>query len=282
LSKLVDFVRLFGFSGIAVLIDKLDETPATASSSEATAKLIYPLLAHVQLLEVDGFGWVLFMWSKVRDHLNSDKYKIRLDKFAHANITWTVDSLREMIESRVRFYSGSKLKFVDMFDDGVDVDTAFQSLSSIAMTSPRELIKLMDTVVREHDVRGEEASRLIDQRSLEVGQDKYVVETIGNVYPDRQLQQVLRLDKTVFVNKDVQASFKIGDQSARVKIKNWEDIGIVGQSGTQAPNSELGGQPAYRYVVADARVKRIIERKLVETIGAEPEEEMEEPVPRRE
>jgi len=65
----------------------------------------------------------------------------------------------------------------------------------------------------------------------------------------------------------VQAAFKIGDQSARVKIKGWEDIGIVIQSGTQAPNSELGGQPAYRYVVADARVKRIIERKLVDAVG---------------
>jgi hypothetical protein len=274
LLKMVEFVRAFGFSGVTVLIDKLDETPATSNSSEGTARLIYPLLSHVQLLEVDGFGWILFIWNKVRDLLDSDKYKIRLDKLAHANITWNPDTLHEMLESRVKFYSSGKLHFKDIFDPSVDVDSAFRSLTSIAMNSPRELIKLIDTVIREHDVRGDDAPDLIDERSLEIGQDKYVIETIENVYQRRVLQQVFRLGKAVFVNKDVQAAFKIGDQSARVKIKGWEDIGIIGQSGTQAPNSELGGQPAYRYVIADSRVKRIVDRKLVEPVGGEVEEDV--------
>jgi len=40
LSKLVEFVKSFGFSGVSVLIDKVDETPATANSAELTTKLI--------------------------------------------------------------------------------------------------------------------------------------------------------------------------------------------------------------------------------------------------
>ncbi|WP_315744796.1 MULTISPECIES: hypothetical protein [unclassified Bradyrhizobium] len=106
------------------------------------------------------------------------------------------------------------------------------------------------------------------------GQDKYVRETIEGFFPQKLLEQVYRLGRTAFVNKDVQLAFKIGDQSARAKIKNWEDIGLVRQSGTQAPSSELGGQPAYRFVVSDARVERIIDRKLVDTVGAgaEPDE----------
>ena len=58
LSKLVDFVQAFGFLGVSVLVDKVDETPATSNSAEATARLVHPLLAHVQLLEVPGFSWV--------------------------------------------------------------------------------------------------------------------------------------------------------------------------------------------------------------------------------
>jgi hypothetical protein len=154
--------------------------------------------------------------------------------------------------------------------------SAFRSLAFIAMNSPRELIKLIDTVIREHDVRGNDAPDLIDQTSLEIGQDKYVRETIENVYQKKVLQQVVRLGKVIFVNKDVQAAFKISDQSARAKIKSWEDIGIVGQSGTQAPNSELGGQPAYRYVIADSRVKRIVDRKLIEPFGGEAEKDESE------
>ena len=109
LAKLVDFVQSLAFSEIAVLVDKVDETPATANSAEATTKLIYPLLAHVQLLEVPRFSWVLFLWSNVKDHFNGEKYPVRLDKLAHANIQWDAESLRAMLDVRMRFYSDGRL-----------------------------------------------------------------------------------------------------------------------------------------------------------------------------
>ena len=276
LSKLAEFVYIFGFSGVVILVDKVDETPATANSAESTTKLVFPLLSHIQLLEVSGFSWVLFLWSKVRDHFNGDKYNVRLDKLAHANITWTAESLRDMLEARISFFSGSKMKFADIFEEDVDVAASLRSIVSIATNSPRELIKLMDTIFREHDARGDSAPLRIDMKSLEIGQDKYVVETIAGFFAEKPLQQVLRLGRTTFVNRDVQAAFKIRDQSARVKIRNWEDAGIVRQSGVQAPTVELGGQPAYRFVVSDPRVVRIIERKLIDTVGETVGEEEEE------
>ena len=42
LSKLVEFAQAFGFSGVSVLVDKVDETPATSNSAEATARLVHP------------------------------------------------------------------------------------------------------------------------------------------------------------------------------------------------------------------------------------------------
>ena len=168
----------------------------------------------------------------------------------------------------MRFYSDGKLAFKDIFEKDIDVDQSFKSLTSLAINSPRELIKLMDTLVREHDAQQSENFTLLNAQSLEIGQDKYVIETIEGFFASKMLEQVYRLGRLSFVNRDVQSAFRIGDQSARVKIKNWEDVGLVRQSGTQAPTSELGGQPAYRFIVADARVQRIIERKLVDTVGA--------------
>jgi hypothetical protein len=52
LARLVDFARAFGFSGVAVLIDKVDETALTNNSAETTTRLIHPLLSHFQLREV--------------------------------------------------------------------------------------------------------------------------------------------------------------------------------------------------------------------------------------
>lgn len=265
LSKLVDFSRVFGFQGITVLADKLDETAATSNSAEATARLIHPLLAHIQLLEIEGFSWLMFLWNNLRSHFNGDKYPVRLDKIAHADITWSEENLQQMLENRVGFFSGRKLSLKDLFASDLEIPVVAGQIISISQKSPRELIKLMDTVFREHDARGKAAPLAIDTTSLDAGQDKYSTQTIGEWYPKELLQQVLRVGKTSFINKDVQQIFKIGDQGARVKIKTWEDSGLVSKDGTAANDS--GAKQAYRYVVADPRIARIIERRLDEVVG---------------
>lgn len=266
LTKLVDFVRIFGFSGICVLVDKLDETSVTSNSAEATTRLIYPLLSHIQLLEVKGFSWVLFIWENVQSHFNG-KYAIRLDKIAHSNITWDNKSLRKMLESRISYFSNKAINFSGMLDTSIDADKQFEEFVDITVKSPRELIKLLDFIFREHDAREGDKPEHIDQLSIDVGIDKYCKETIGSWFDEKPLQQVYRLGKTSFVNKDVQSAFRIGDQGARVKIKGWEDAGLVKQSGTLP--SEAGGKQVYRYIVADPRVDRIIERKLDSVVGVE-------------
>ena len=145
-------------------------------------------------MEVPGFSWVLFLWSNVKDHF-SGKYAVRLDKIANANITWNLENLRAMIDARMGFYSEGKLSFKDILQDGVDPDTTFNELVRLSINSPRELIRLLDTIVREHDARGDEAAALLDQESLDIGQDKYAVDTIDGWFAEKPLQQVLRLGK---------------------------------------------------------------------------------------
>jgi hypothetical protein len=264
LAKLVELVAAFGFSGVSVLIDKVDETTATSNSAEATARLIYPILDHIQLMEVEGFSWVFFLWSNVQGHFNG-KFKVRLDKISHANITWTREGLREMIDARVSFFSNKEREFSGLFAAKAEVEKIFENSVMLSMKSPRELIRLFDIIVREHDAR--DAPGLLDQQSVDIGSDKYVTETIGNWYPDKLLQQVLRLGAVSFVNKDVQSKFKISDQGARKKIQTWEDVGLVKQEGTLP--SDAGGKPVYRSVVSDPRVSRMIERRLNDMVGAE-------------
>ncbi len=264
LLHLVDFARAFGFSGVCVLVDKVDETPDTANSAESTALLVFPALNHIQLLEIYGFSWVFFLWSKVQHHFQG-KHAIRLDKIAHANITWDGNSLRDMVEARINFFSEGKEEFRSLFDAGLDGDEVFKQICEIGLMSPREIIRIMDMLFREHDARGAEG--LLDKVTLDVAFDKYAIETIGTWYQEKYIQQAFRLGMTSFVNRDVQSKFKIGDQGARVKIKNWEEFGLVRQDGTVP--SDLGGKPVYRYVITDPRAIRIINRKLVEIVGAD-------------
>ncbi|WP_178088065.1 MULTISPECIES: P-loop ATPase, Sll1717 family [unclassified Pseudomonas] len=266
LTKLVELCRIFGFSGVCVLVDKLDETSETDNSVEATARLLHPLLANIQLLEVDGFSWLFFVWRKVEDHFN-EKLKIRLDKIANAKIAWTAEQLKQMLDRRIEFFSKGSIEFSGIFEKSLDTSAIFSSLSQLSLGSPRELIRLMDTLFREHDARGEEAPPRIDQISVERAQDKYANDTIQTWYKKDTLHQLYRLGKTSFLNKDVQFTFKIGSQGARNKITKWTDAGLVRQSG--AIPGESGGKPSFLYEVSDPRVVRIIERRLDKLVGAQ-------------
>ena len=75
LRKLIDLIGIFDFSGIAILIDKVDETDATTNSVDKTAELIHPLLARVQLMEIDRFSWIFFLWQKVKGNFEGESFE---------------------------------------------------------------------------------------------------------------------------------------------------------------------------------------------------------------
>ena len=262
LIKLVELVRVFGFSGLSLLLDKIDETEATSQSVESSAKLVYPILKHIQLLEVEGCSWVFFLWNKIRPQFNN-KLSVRLDKISHTTIDWDKSQLKEMINSRLSFFSSDAIKLKDMFEPEADVESLFADMLELSTGSPRELIKLFDTIIREHDETGLET--LLDSRSVASGADKYVVETIETWYPPDYLHQVYRVGKNSFTNADVRGKFRISAQAAGAKINNWSDVGLVKPDGTIP--SDSGHKPVNKYVVSDPRVGRIIDQKLKEAVG---------------
>ena len=81
----------------------------------------------------------------------------------------------------------------------------------------------MDVIIREHDISqsAQTETILLTSESMQAGLDKYVTDTITTVYGERLLAQIFRLNRTVFTNKDVQLTFKVGAQSARTRIQSW-------------------------------------------------------------
>jgi hypothetical protein len=176
----------------------------------------------------------------------------------------------------VQFYSSGQHGFAGLFSPGVPIDNVKGEVLRVSMRSPRELIRLMDVIVREHDIlHGDNHNTvLIDQASVEMGLDKYVTDVVSTVYGERLLAQIFRLKKATFTNKDVQLTFRVGAQSARTRIQSWENAGIIKLSGTRAAEGTLGGKPANEYSIVDARVDRVMRRELVayaESVIEEPE-----------
>jgi hypothetical protein len=141
-----------------------------------------------------------------------------------------------MLNKRARFFSEGRLDFSGLFVPNIDMKRVYADLISISMRSPRELIRLMDVIIREHDIRHGPSidNRLLDSQSIEAGLDKYVTDVITTAYGERLLAQIFRLKRTIFTNKDVQNTFRIGAQSARTRIQSWENAGIIKLTGTRA------------------------------------------------
>ncbi len=226
LHRLVELAQIYDFSGVVVLVDKVDETGATSNSADQTAALIYPLLSHVQLMEVKGFSWIFFLWAKLKGVFESER-PIRLDKIAHATVSWDDTFFSLMLEKRVQFFSDHKFGFSGLFANNLNVENVRSELVRVAMRSPRELIRLMDVIVREHDIvhSAKPETVTLVAESIDNGIDKYVMDVVTTVYGERLLAQIFRLNRVVFTNKDVQTTFRIGSQSARNRIQNWENAG---------------------------------------------------------
>jgi len=265
LEKLVDTVKIFSFSGIVVLVDKVDETEITTNSAQNTAQLISPILSHVQLLEVEGFAWVFFLWGDIRPHFEKEG-KIRLDKIANTSIEWSVPFLKKMLNERVRFFSDKRLEFSALFASEIDVEGNAEDLIRLSMRSPRELVRLLDIIVAEHDAKYASLDKvvLLDNQSLDAGKDKYVTTRIYDLFDRETVRQVCRVAKMQFINKDLQSAFRISASGARNKIIAWQAAGIIKQTGTRAQEGDQGGKPNYEYTVTDARIGRLIERSLIQ------------------
>jgi predicted transcriptional regulator len=216
-------------------------------------------------MEVEGFAFLFFLWNQVKPFLDEGKFKVRLDKIGHATVTWDDKFIVEMLNRRMRFYSKARFDFAGLCDPSVDVSATLAEIVSTSTRSPRELIRLMDVILREHDIvhASKDEAVLLNRESFDLGQDVYVRDVINSVYGEKILGQIYRLKRDAFTNKDVQATFKVNDQSARARIQAWEDAGIVKQTGTRAAEGGRVGRPVYEYSVIDARVKRIITRQLI-------------------
>ncbi|PZV05327.1 MAG: hypothetical protein DCF23_03420 [Cyanobium sp.] len=262
LSKLVDVSKVFEFDGIVVLIDKVDETSKTNNSAASTARLLYPLMSTTQLLEVDDFGWLVFFWDKVKELYGPNEQGVRIDKIANATIQWPERFLVELVDKRLAFFSQHAItSFTQLCSEELRQRLILNEIIRMSMNSPRELIRILDITIREHDESGTDG--LLVGSTVESALDKYVIERLPSLYPKQVLQQVSRINQLQFTNSDLQPIFKTDAQNVRNRIKRWQDCGIVGQVGSRPAQGGQQGRDAYLYAVIDSRVHRLISRSLV-------------------
>lgn len=261
-SKIVELARIFKFSGVTIHVDKVDETDWTTNSVDAAASLIYPLLANIQIHEIDGLTWTFYLWDKLKDELNEAAGRpVRWDKIPEGEISWNLKFLGELIEKRVSHFSDHKLTTLwDICDSSVIPQDTLPQLAHIAENSPRNLVTLLDIIVAEHIQGHQDQHTKLSMASFHLGMDVYARKSLGNAGLTHVANQIAKVKSFEFSTSDVASRFGIGSQAARARIESWQQTGLIEYSESRVGPG--GGRPVDFFAVTDPRLRRVIERNL--------------------
>lgn len=246
-----DLIYSIGFKSIYVLVDKIDETPETGNNAEASFMLIRPLMRDLELLQMSGVGFKIFLWDKLKDHYREFS---RPDRIEHFELSWTRDEIDRMLSRRLGAFSNGNVTDLSSLTDAEMAQPLHFVVVLFAAGSPRDMIRVCQEILTEQLQLGAGEAK-IGARAIINGIETFSRRRALELVHDavfRELTKVGRLDFTTnYVANDV---FKIEVNSARNKIKQWVQTGAVERVG----ELHTGGRPIHHYAVTDVRVAKAI------------------------
>jgi len=262
LTRMVEVAKAFGFSGVLIQIDKLDETDWTASEPSAAGELVLPLLANISLHEIDGLVWTFFVWDEVAGFLRKNhRDKIRFDKISHGKIEWETKYLSDLVSRRLSFFSNGKVHDLEeICDAGTNPTGILPDLIELTGHSPRGLISALDHVLSTHIQRNQSAPKKLDPSSFELGMNSYAIRSLEEAGLLDEARTIAKLNLASFVTKDVQNLTRQSAQTARGRIDQWLSDRLVKQDGTRSTGG--AGRPVDQFRVSDPRAARVMSRGL--------------------
>lgn len=155
LDKLRRILRCFGYAGIIVVIDRVDEPSLINGDPERMKAVVWPLL-HNKFLQQDGIGIKLLLPIELRHALFRESsaffQSARLDKQSMVErLNWTGAMLYDLAEARIAACTEPgkpSIKLSDMFDKDVAPSDIVEALDK--MKQPRDAFKFLYRVMAEH------------------------------------------------------------------------------------------------------------------------------------
>ncbi len=147
LAKLQGVLRSLGFSGMTVLVDRIDEPHLINGSAEAMRAFIWPMLDN-KFLKQEGIGFKLLLPSELTEFIDREDrdfyQRARLDKQNMVpSLDWTGEALYDVACARLAACSDSATPptLTDMIADSVPKQRLYDSLMSLRV--PRHMFKFL-------------------------------------------------------------------------------------------------------------------------------------------
>jgi len=174
LHKLRDILGHFGYTGIVVLVDRIDEPHLINGKPELMKSLLWPMLDN-KFLKQPGIGLKMLLPSELTPYIHKEDrdffQRARLDKQnVIQSLDWTPEAIIDLADERMSccsFDDVATSRLMDFFDDSVGRQRILEIMRALRV--PRRAFKFLYTVVAEHCATnaGGEPKWQIDAATLE-------------------------------------------------------------------------------------------------------------------
>ncbi|MEZ6089405.1 MAG: hypothetical protein R3C05_15520 [Pirellulaceae bacterium] len=154
LSKFQSLLGRLGFSGVIVLIDRVDEPHLLGGKSELMRRFVWPLLDN-KLLKHSGLGLKLLLPQELHRDVERESREFheraRLDKQnVIPSFVWTGEALYDLTRSRMMACAADDRSPEprNLFDDSVSYERLLAVMQSLRV--PRHLFRFLYRVLVEH------------------------------------------------------------------------------------------------------------------------------------
>ncbi len=154
-ERLRRVLRCFGYTGIVVVVDRMDEPTLVAGDPDRMRAVVWPLLNN-KFLQQEGMGIKMLLPMELQHALlresNAFFQEARLDKqHLVENLAWTGQMLFDLCETRLnacRMADAGHLPLLDLFAEDVTQQDLLDALDKVRQ--PRDAFKLLYRCMNEH------------------------------------------------------------------------------------------------------------------------------------
>jgi len=260
LNDLTEIIKASGFTTTVIFFDKIDEYTKLNSGISAVADFLENFLKDTTILMNKSYALVFSLWDVLKPDLTNAG--VRFDKIKPIDITWQNNNLREILNSRTKYFSNGKKTINDI----ILSDAKINEIISLSNFSPRYLFRQLSYIYDQQAELNSESKVLTDE-SIEKGQ---LVYSKGfeyyAIYPTKRgskediltnINRLLKIGKEIIMTKDFVEVFKVSTPTAISYIKIVQEYNLV----KELTETDAG---AKMYQIQDPVIKHLIKYGIVE------------------
>jgi GTPase SAR1 family protein len=146
LKKIGDISDKLGFHKPTIFLDRLDEDPRFENDAEVISDFITPFLTDGNLLSIENFQLVFFVWSTPFRFIED---KVRTQKYYCPALRWSKNDLEKLLNKRLEVYSDNTLSNYKKLFDSAIIEDDLNKIFELANSNPRDLIHILKILFEE-------------------------------------------------------------------------------------------------------------------------------------